>query len=337
MIKIIAEIGVNHNGDLNLARQLVNESARCGVDYVKFQTFVASRVISERAPKLEYQKTQNHKLDTVSQLEMLQQLELSYSDHEELIKHATKVGTTFISTPKDQESADLLESLDVPLYKIGSGDLMNFPLLDHIGKKRKPIYLSTGMATLKEITAAVRIIEKTPCPSLTLFHCVSAYPAPTSQLNLKAIKTLKKQFSLPVGYSDHSIGVNAAVYAVALGATIIEKHVTLDKKLEGPDHKASIEFAELRDLMSKISLLTKMSGDGKLDPQSCETANRKLFRRGLYYNKNLTKDHALRMSDIDIKRPAPGLLPSDLASILHKRLGRNVESGETIDLSDFHE
>lgn len=337
MVQVIAEIGVNHNGSINLAKQLIHESARCGADFVKFQTFVASRVISKKAPKLEYQKVSGEKPDNVSQLKMLQQLELSYSDHLELIECASNCGTTFISTPKDQASADLLEVLGVPLYKIGSGDLMNFPLLDHIGKKNKPIYLSTGMATLKEINAAVKIIEKTSCPSLTLFHCVSAYPCPDSQLNLNAIKTLKTEFSLPIGYSDHSTGIDAAIYAVALGATIVEKHVTLDKNLEGPDHKASINFTELKSLMNRLSTFQLMIGDGSVEPQSCEILNRQLFRRGLYYNKPLTNDHIITIEDIDVKRPAPGLLPSDLHRILTKRLRRNVSEGQVVDPTDFYD
>jgi len=335
MVQVIAEIGVNHNGSINLAKHLINESARCGVNFVKFQTFVASRVISEKAPKLEYQKVSGAETDNVSQLEMLQKLELSYFDHLELVECAKKSGTTFISTPKDQASADLLEALDVPLYKIGSGDLMNFPLLEHIGKKNKPIYLSTGMATLKEISAAVKVIEKTPCPALSLFHCVSAYPAPDSQLNLNAIKTLKKEFSLPVGYSDHSIGIDAAIYAVAMGASIIEKHVTLDKKLEGPDHKASITFAELKSLMDRLSTFQLMIGDGSVEPQSCEILNRQLFRRGLYYNKSLANDHIITIEDIDVKRPASGLLPSDLDRVLTRRLRHGVEKGQLVEPKDF--
>jgi len=248
---IIAEAGVNHNGDLETAIELVRQAKKTGADAVKFQTFEANLITSPEAPKANYQKNGSDSKET--QLEMLKDLELSPKDHQALFQYCKEIGITFLSTPFHEEAVDLLDKFGVQLYKVGSGDLNNTPFLKYISSKNKPIILSTGMADMIEIRDAVKCItenqKNTPYsvfPRLTLLHCVSCYPTPFEQVNLNAIRTIREAFSLPVGFSDHTLGIEASVAAVAIGANVIEKHFTLDRDLPGPDHSSSLEPHEFK-------------------------------------------------------------------------------------------
>ena len=255
-VLIIAEAGVNHNGDINLAKKLIEQAAKAGADVVKFQTFKANSCVSVSAKKAKYQLETTAKEE--SQLEMIKKLELSYESHFELMKHCKKHGIAFLSTPFDLESVEFLRGLDLPYFKIPSGEITNFPYLKAVAKCKKKVLLSTGMANLGEIEAALEILRKNGTKNITLLHCNTEYPTPFEDVNLNALKTLKEAFKLEVGYSDHTEGIVASLGAVALGAVVIEKHFTLDKTMEGPDHRASLEFEELRALCKGIESLKKL-------------------------------------------------------------------------------
>jgi len=247
---IIAEAGVNHNGNINLAKKLIDIAKKAGADAVKFQTWLTEEIVTKDAEGAEYQmKTANAK---ETQYEMLKKLELSQNDFRELKKYADKKKIIFLSTPDEEKSADFLFKLDVPAFKIGSGEVTNLPYLKHIAKKKKPIILSTGTATLNEVKEAVNTIKKAGNDKIVLLHCTTNYPCPLEEVNLRAMSTLKKEFALPVGHSDHTLGIIVPIMATTLGATVIEKHFTLDKNLPGPDHKASLEPNELREMVKII-------------------------------------------------------------------------------------
>ena len=249
-IFIIAEAGVNHNGDIKLAKQLIATAKSAGADAVKFQTFKAENLVSKAAPKADYQK-QVTPTDE-SQLEMLKKLELSFNDFKELKTYCMEKGILFLSTPFDFESIDFLETLEMPIYKIPSGEITNLPYLMKIARTGKPVILSTGMSDLEEVGLALEVLQSNGTRTTTLLHCNTQYPTPFEDANLKAMLTLKKRFGFPVGYSDHTLGIEAALAAVALGAKVIEKHFTLDKRMEGPDHKASLDPQELKVMVSSI-------------------------------------------------------------------------------------
>jgi N,N'-diacetyllegionaminate synthase len=244
---VIAEAGVNHNGDLDTALQLVDAAAAAGADAVKFQTFKADRMISVAAPKAEYQMQTTDASE--SQLDMVRTLELSPQAHRDLSAYSRERGLLFMSTPFDEESVDLLEELEVPVFKIGSGEITNLPFLEYIARKQRPIILSTGMSYLGEVDEAVKELRNAGCRQLLLLHCVSNYPAAPADANLRAMETMRMAFQVPVGYSDHTPGIEVSLAAVALGACAIEKHFTVDKNLPGPDHRASLEPSELAALI----------------------------------------------------------------------------------------
>ncbi|MFW5794999.1 MAG: N-acetylneuraminate synthase, partial [Bacillota bacterium] len=246
-IFIIAEAGVNHNGDLEIAKKLINTAVNAGADAVKFQTFSANRLVTKNAPKANYQNETTDKNE--SQYEMLKKLELSFEEHKILKKYCAENNILFLSTPFDFESVDLLEALEVELYKIGSGDLNNIPLLKYIADKNKPLIVSTGMSNLAEVEEAVMAVKETGDNELVLLHCVSNYPAKYENINLKAMNTLKTAFNVQVGYSDHTLGIEIPIAAVAMGAKVIEKHFTLDKTMDGPDHRASLNPEELNQMV----------------------------------------------------------------------------------------
>ena len=311
---IIAEAGVNHNGSLRLAKKLIHEAKRAGADAVKFQSFHAEKVVSRYALKAEYQ------IKTVSgpktQLEMLQHLELNSKDHEALFAHARKEKIQFLSTAFDEGSVDLLDRLGISLFKIPSGEITNFPLMTHIAKKGKPIILSTGMSTLKEIGAALKIIRKTNKEKVILLHCVTEYPAPFDEINLKALVTMQKKFRLPVGYSDHTLGMEIALGAVALGASVIEKHFTLDRNMEGPDHKASLDPREFKHMVQSIRTIESALGDGIKRPSLSEKKNIPIVRRSVVAACNLFEGDRLQEKNIEIKRPGYGIQPGDISKII---------------------
>lgn len=313
---IIAEAGVNHNGDLALAHRLIFAAAEAGVDAVKFQAFTAESLVTGSAGKAAYQ-SRNLGDATRTQRDMLQALELQAEDFSVLRRHCQAAHVLFLATPFDSVTADWLEPL-VDRYKIASGDCTNLPLLDHIARKGKPVILSTGMADLDEVRAAVDVL----CPHapVTLLHCTTNYPCPPEEVNLRAMQTLRDTFGVPVGYSDHTEGIDIPVAAVALGATVIEKHFTLDRTLPGPDHRASLEPGELAAMVTAIRRVEIALGDGVKCPQPSERAVQVHARRSLVFARDLRAGQVLAAGDLVMKRPGSGLPPAQLSAVLGKRL-----------------
>ena len=344
---IIAEAGVNHNGSLELAYKLVDVAVKAGVDAVKFQTFKTENVVSKNAEKADYQKKTMGTGE--SQFEMIKKLELPFEDFKKIKKYCDKKGIIFLSTPFDYESADFLESL-VPLYKIGSGEITNLPFLEYIAEKGKPIILSTGMSTLGEVEEAITTIinvnpsffdtsHLSPLTShaspLTLLHCISNYPAEYEDVNLKAMLTLKEAFKLPVGYSDHTLGIEVPIAAVAMGTTIIEKHFTLDKNLSGPDHRASLEPDELKAMVKAIRNVEKSLGDGIKRPTQSELQVMKVVRRSLVAKKDIRAGETVKESDMLVKRPATGIPPKFKEIVIGMKPTRSIKKDELFNWEDF--
>jgi N-acetylneuraminate synthase/N,N'-diacetyllegionaminate synthase len=325
---VIAEAGVNHNGDLGLGLRLVDAAAEAGCDAVKFQTFKAETLVSRSAPKARYQQLTTR--EDESQLEMLRRLELDRAAHEALRDRCRSRGIQFLSTPFDPESADLLSELDVPLFKVPSGEITNFPLLAHIGRKGKPVILSTGMSFLGEVEAALEVLRGAGAKEITLLHCTSSYPAAPADANLLAMLTLRQAFGVPVGYSDHTLGLEVAIAAVALGATVIEKHFTLDRSLPGPDHRASLEPRELSALVSAIRNVERALGDGVKRPVPAEMEMREAARRSIVAAVALPANTVLTAGHLALKRPGTGLPPSRLASLVGRVLKRDVAADELL-------
>jgi N,N'-diacetyllegionaminate synthase len=316
---IIAEAGVNHNGSLEIAKRLIDAAKSTGADAIKFQTFKADRLVSKSAEKAVYQKMTSDKNE--SQYSMLKKLELTKSDHLSLIRYCHKKRMQFLSSAFDEKSADLLDNLGVKVFKIPSGEITNIPYLRHLGRKNKPLIISTGMATLGEVENAIETIYSTGNNNLTLLHCVSEYPAPYREINLNAMITLREAFKLPVGYSDHTSGIEISIAAVALGAVIIEKHFTLDKDMEGPDHRASLEPSEFHEMVKSIRNVDHSLGDGKKKPAPCEKINIPIVRKSLVSIKKIEKGEILSKNNIAVKRPGHGIQPEDL----YKIIGRTVK------------
>ncbi len=329
---IIAEAGVNHNGNINIAKKLVDKACEAGVNAIKFQTFKAENLVTEEAPKADYQK------DTTgggSQFEMLKELELSLEEHILLKEYCEGKGILFISTPFDFESVDLLERIDVPLYKISSGDLTNLPLLEYIAKKNKPMILSTGMANLGEVEEAVEIIIKTGNENLILLHCTSNYPTDYKDVNLRAMLTMNEAFKFPVGYSDHTIGIEIPIAAVALGAKVIEKHFTLDKTMEGPDHRASLEPHELKLMVDSIRNIEKAMGDGIKRCNESEENTKSVVRKSIVASRYIKKEEVITINDISYKRPGTGLKPKYVNLIVGNKAKHDIKENEFITFKDI--
>ena len=330
---VIAEAGVNHDGDVEQALRLVDAAAAAGADAVKFQTFVAERLVTADAPKAGYQ------LDTTdpdeSQLEMLRALELAADDHRRILARCRERGITFLSTPFDDESVALLVELGVAALKVASPEVTNHPFLELVGSRGLPVLLSTGMATLAEVEAAVAVLAAAGCRDIALLHCVSAYPAPAGQANLRAIVTLAERFDVPVGYSDHTVGNGAALAAVALGARLIEKHLTLDRSLPGPDHAASLEPAELDELVRQVREVEAMLGDGLKRPMPCEEGNRTVVRRSLAAARDLPAGTTVAVDMLTALRPATGISPADRGAVLGRTLRRPLRRGQLVALEDL--
>ena len=326
---IIAEVGVNHNGSVEMAKRLIDAAAVAGVDAVKFQTFKAERLASPGAPKAEYQSQRTKA--TESQLEMLRRLELPPDAFRELQSYCQRQGLLFLSTPFDEGSVDLLNELNVPAFKIGSGEITNPPLLEYIALKKKPVILSTGMSSLSEVDQAIKVIHGAGQKNqLILLHCVSCYPANPADVNLKAIQTMAEIFQVPVGYSDHTLGVEIAVAAVALGACVIEKHFTLDRDLPGPDHQASLEPRELKEMVRTIRNVEKALGHGAKRPTDSELSMRHLARRSLVAIRAIPEGVKITRDMIAFTRPGSGIAPSGLSSILGRFPSRPIEAGEIL-------
>jgi N,N'-diacetyllegionaminate synthase len=311
---IIAEAGVNHGGSLDIAKTLVERAKDCGADAVKFQSFRADKLVSKWAEKAEYQKHTTSASE--SQYRMLKNLEFSGEDHGVLVRHCREMDIAFLSSPFDEESADLLHDLNVPLFKIPSGEITNIPLLRHIAGKKRPIILSTGMSTLGEIEEALAAIRETGNQDVSLLHCVSQYPAPYREINLGAMDTIRACFHVPVGFSDHTEGIEIAIAAVALGATIIEKHFTLSREMEGPDHKASSEPDEFRKLVEAIRNVELSMGDGIKRPASCEMGNIWIARKSVVAKSPIKPGEKFTEQNITLKRPGYGIQPKDVSKIV---------------------
>jgi N,N'-diacetyllegionaminate synthase len=322
---IIAEIGVNHNSHMYLAKRLVKVALEAGADAIKLQTFKAYECASKFAEAAEYQKNAAQ-----NQLELLQWLELSYPDTADLKEYAESFGLVFISTPDGQESLDFICDIGTKIIKVASGELTNLPFLYQIGSKGRPVILSTGMGTMEEVEAAVNALKDAGAPEIAVTHCTTAYPAPAEEANLKAICTLKERLGLQVGYSDHTLGCEASVAALALGATIFEKHITIDKNLSGPDHHASMEPEEFTAYVKALRTTAKMLGDGIKAPTPSELKNMPFVRRSLVAKTDLKAGHELSGLDIAIKRPATGIAPQELHSIFGRKLKCDLQEDEPI-------
>ncbi|MBT6051303.1 MAG: N-acetylneuraminate synthase [Candidatus Scalindua sp.] len=329
---IIAEAGVNHNGRIELARRLVDVAVEAEVDAVKFQTFKAENVISCFAEKAEYQKQTTDLEET--QLEMARCLELNRDEHEKLMKYCISKNIEFLSTPFDLESIDLLVSLGLERIKIPSGEITNLPYLCHIGKYGKAIILSTGMASLEEIEAALVLLEKsgTSRANVTVMHCNTEYPTPMIDVNLKAMLSIRNSLGVEVGYSDHTLGIEVPVAAVALGATVIEKHFTLDRTLPGPDHRASLEPIELKAMVQSIRNVEKAMGDGIKRASPSELKNKPIARKSIVAAMDINKGVRITEENITVKRPGTGISPMLWGEVLGKVAIRDFKSDELIEL-----
>jgi N-acetylneuraminate synthase len=324
---IIAEVGVNHKGDIKLAKKLINVAKDAGADAVKFQTFKAKDVVTQNAEKAKYQKETTGE---GSQYDMIKKLELTEEDFRELADYAKEKDILFLSSPFDKESVDLLYELDVSVFKVGSGEITNFPLLKHMAKKEKPIILSTGMATLGEVEEALNVIRNEGVEEVILLHCVSDYPARMKDVNLRAMETLKQAFKIPVGFSDHTLGITASIAAVALGACVIEKHFTLDRNLLGPDHKASLNPEELKEMVRAIRNVEKALGEGIKRPTKEEEEVKKVARRSIVAKIDIPEGAIITEDELDVKRPGTGIEPKYLNSVIGKRAKENIKKDDII-------
>jgi N-acetylneuraminate synthase len=327
---IIAEVGVNHNGRLDMARQLVDVAIQVGADAVKFQTFKSEKVISPQAPKADYQLQTTGKGE--SQLEMVKRLELPFEAFRELYAYCQERGILFMSTPFDEESADFLADLGVAVFKVPSGEITNLPFLAHVARKGRPMIVSTGMSYLGEVENAVHTIEENGNHDLILLHCTSNYPADPADVNLRAMCTMATAFGTLTGYSDHTPGIEVPLAAVALGACVVEKHFTLDRTLSGPDHRASIEPDQLRDLVHGIRIVEAALGDGRKVPAASESNTAAVARKSLTSARDIPAGTQLTEDMIAIMRPGTGLPPSMISYVIGRQARVNIPSGTMIEL-----
>jgi len=325
---IIAEAGINHNGNVRLAKKLIDVAVEAGADAVKFQTFNAENVVTLTAEKAEYQKDL---LDSEeSQYKMLKKFELSEDDFWDISDYAKKSGIIFLSTPFDEDSVDILDKMGVPAFKIPSGEITNFPLLKRIGQKSKPIILSTGMATLGEIEDALNYLNKQGIEEIILLHCTTSYPAPVESVNIRALETLRCAFRMPVGFSDHTEGIIISIAAVSMGACVIEKHFTLDRTLPGPDHKASLEPQELIALVKSVRDVERAFGNGIKTPNEIEKAIKKIARKSIVARRDINSGDILTWENLIIKRPGTGIEPKFFDLVLNKKARIHIQKDQVI-------
>lgn len=326
---IIAEAGVNHNGDIKLAKKLVDVAVDAGADAVKFQTFKAETLVCKNAKKADYQ------LETTdgeeSQFEMLKKLELTKEMHEELILYCRKKQIMFLSTPFDIESVALLNDYGIEIMKIPSGEITNYPYLKAVGETGKRVILSTGMSTMDEIEEAVKVLKNYGACDITLLHCNTEYPTPMKDVNLLAMCTMKNRVNLPVGYSDHTEGIEIPIAAVALGATVIEKHFTLDRNMEGPDHKASLEPKELKQMVKAIRNIEQALGTGKKEPSESEKKNIQVVRKSIVAKCDIAEGEVFTEENLTTKRPGNGLTPMVWNDVIGKRAMKSYYCDELIE------
>lgn len=329
---VVAEAGVNHNGDLVLARRLIEAAADAGADLVKFQTFAADRLVTRQAAKAEYQISAAGADET--QYQMLRRLELNRAGHELLIAHCRDQGIGFLSTAFDEASVDLLVDLGIDRFKIPSGELTNLPYLRHVARQGRPLILSTGMATLGEIEASLEVLVASGAARdrITVLHCNTEYPTPMADVNLRAMITIHKAFGVAVGYSDHTSGIEVAVAAVALGATIIEKHLTLDRSLPGPDHKASLEPCEFKAMVTAIRNVELAIGDGIKRPTPSEAKNIPVARKSLVAALAIRAGEIYDARNVTVKRPGTGISPMRWDEVIGRRAPRDFSPDELLEL-----
>lgn len=329
---IIAEAGVNYNGNLDLAKEMVYVARECGADIIKFQTAKAELVISRYAPKADYQKETTGV--TESQLDMCKKVLLPYESFIELAELCRRVEIGFLSTPFELESIDFLHKLGMKIWKIPSGEITNLPYLEKIGKKRQKIILSTGMSTLLEVSDAIGILlsKGTRKEDITLLHCTTEYPAPYSEVNLKAMLTLRDYFNMKVGYSDHTPGVIIPVAAVSLGASVIEKHFTLDKNMKGPDHRASLNPEELKEMVISIRKVEKALGNGEKIPQPSEIKNMTVARKSIIAKHKIEKGEMFTEENLTTKRPGNGISPMKWYEVIGTKAIRDFHQDELIEV-----
>lgn len=327
---IIAEAGVNHNGSLELAKKLIDVASEAGADAVKFQTFQAKNLVSKNAQKADYQKQTTDQNE--SQFEMIKKLELSEAMHHELIAYCQQKNIMFLSTPFDHDSIELLNKLGLEIFKIPSGEITNLPYLRHIGSLNKQVILSTGMANLGEIEAALNVLTQagTAKEKITVLHANTEYPTPMQDVNLKAMQTIGQAFDIAVGYSDHTLGIEVDVAAVALGASVIEKHFTLDKTMEGPDHKASLEPDELKAMVSAIRNIEQALGSGIKQPSPSESKNKPIARKSLVAKTAIKQGETFNAENLCIKRPGHGISPMRWNEIIGTKAQRDYVEDEVI-------
>lgn len=325
---IIAEAGVNHNGSLKLAKQMIDEAAKAGADYIKFQTFKSEKLVSKYAQKADYQKktTGNNE----SQLQMLEKLALSYDDFVELKKYCEQIGIGFLSTPFDEDSIRFLDSLDMDFWKIPSGEITNYPYLVQIAQTGRDIVLSTGMCEMDEIADAMKVLEESGAGNISLLHCNTEYPTPYEDVNLLAMKQMRTAFKKQVGYSDHTVGIEVPIAAVALGAEIIEKHFTLDKNMEGPDHKASLEPLELTQMICSIRHIEKSLGDGNKKRTASEQHNIAAARKSIVAKCAISKGDIFTEANLTVKRPGSGISPMKWKELIGTKAQRDYVEDELI-------
>jgi N,N'-diacetyllegionaminate synthase len=325
---LIAEAGVNHNGNLARARQLVEAARQGGADVIKFQTFAAERLVTSEAVKAKYQVEATGTSE--SQFEMLRRLELGVEEHRDLMEQCRAEGIAFLSTPFDEDSADLLEELEVEAFKIPSGEITNLAFVAHVARKMKPMIISTGMSTLGEVESAVKAVENAGNSRFILLHCTSAYPTQPHEVNLRAMETMARAFGKPVGYSDHTRGMEVALAAVALGACCIEKHLTVDRSLPGPDHKASINPGELTDFVASIRTVEVALGHGRKEPTAGELDTAAVARKSLVAACDIPAGVELTEEMVSVKRPGTGLPPSMAEFLIGRKARKKMPKGTLI-------
>lgn len=327
-ITIIAEAGVNHNGSMERAKQMVKAAKEAGADYIKFQTFVPEALVSQYAEKAEYQKQTTGAEE--SQLQMLQKLALKEQDFKELKRYCDTLGIGFISTPFDFRSIEFLEELDMDFWKLPSGEVTNYPYLEKIGRTKKKVIMSTGMCNLPEIREAIAVLEENGTEEITLLHCNTEYPTPFCDVNLRAMEQMKQEFKKPVGYSDHTIGIEVPIAAAALGAVVIEKHFTLDKSLPGPDHRASLEPQELKQMVAAIRNIEQCLGDGEKKRTASEEKNCAVARKSIVACCPIKKGELFTEENLTVKRPGTGISPMRWKELLQTAAKRDYNTDELI-------
>lgn len=333
---IIAEAGVNHNGDKELARELIREAKDAGADYVKFQTFITELNISKKAKKAKYQIDNTGEVE--SQYEMVKKLELSFADFTDLSDYCNEIGIQFLATGFDYPSIDFLNDLKQPFFKIPSGEITNKPYLEYIASKGKRVVLSTGMANIEEVRDAMNVLLSSGLSKndITILHCNTEYPTPMEDVNLKAMLHIQKEFDIQVGYSDHTLGIEVPIAAVALGAEVIEKHFTLDRTMKGPDHAASLEPGELKNMITSIRNIEQaISGSGIKEPSKSERKNLVIARKSIHIGKDMKKGDKINVEDLVMKRPGDGISPMDIDKVLGKSLSIDITKDTKLEWSQI--